>query len=256
MSSQGSREEARGLSVRTLVIASMASALAAVIVSQFWQGGTPIAAAVTPVLVALISEMLHKPTAKIAERVTVDRAALRPSASDPGPEEARRTLPLEPRPERDSEANEPEAGSQVRVYRSRPKRPRMSPRIIAVTGTLAFVIAVAALTLPELIVGQSLGGSDRGTTIFAGKKKSVGDGNESSGDGGDRPQTEEAEPENQPEPEERPEERPEEAEDETEPPTTPDEEPEPEPAETAPQPREAPEQDTTTDTVPEQAPPQ
>lgn len=251
MSSQGFREEARRLSVRTLAIASLASATAAVIVSQFWQGGTPIAAAVTPVLVALISEMLHKPTAKIAERVTVDRAALRPRASDPGPEEARRTMPVEPAPAPPGEERRASGPGDVRVYRSAPKRPRVSPRLIAVTGALAFVIAVAALTLPELIAGQSLGNSGRGTTIFAGKKKSGSDGNDNR-DGENRRQAPDAETDEQPEPSE---ERPEQRRPQTTKPEEPEPKPEPEPVEPAPELRQAPEEeDPTVEPVPEPAP--
>src|SRR3954469_21610567 len=72
------REEQRRLNRRTLAIASIASATAAVVTSQFWAGGTPIAAAVTPVIVALVSEMLHKPTEVIARRITSERPALSP----------------------------------------------------------------------------------------------------------------------------------------------------------------------------------
>ena len=61
------REEERRFNLRTLVIASSASATAAVVTSQLWIAGTWIAAAATPVLVALISELLHRPTEKIAD---------------------------------------------------------------------------------------------------------------------------------------------------------------------------------------------
>src|SRR4051794_25895494 len=72
------REEERHLSLRTLAIASLASASAAIVTSQFWAGGTPIAAAVTPVIVALVSEMLHRPTEAIARRITSERTAILP----------------------------------------------------------------------------------------------------------------------------------------------------------------------------------
>ena len=67
------REEERRLSIRTLAIASLASATAAVLTSQFWAGGTPIAAAVTPVIVALVSEMLHRPSERIARAIPAVR---------------------------------------------------------------------------------------------------------------------------------------------------------------------------------------
>src|SRR4051794_16137660 len=64
-----------GLSLQTLVIAAAASAAAAVIVSHLWKDGTVVAAAMTPVIVAIVkevlarpmeSEIVRKPVAKIA----------------------------------------------------------------------------------------------------------------------------------------------------------------------------------------------
>ena len=77
------REEERRFNVRTLVIASAASATAAVVTSQLWIAGTWLAAATTPVLVTLISELLHRPTDRIAERLTTDRPALRRDRVEP-----------------------------------------------------------------------------------------------------------------------------------------------------------------------------
>ena len=168
MSSQArtSREEERRFSIRTLLIASVASATAAIVTSQFWKGGTPIAAAVTPVIVTIVSEMLHRPTEKIATRLTTERdalpAALRPRRS-PSSNDA-------PAPLRElQEARETLREEAPRVPRSQPAdRRRLPVRAIAVTAALAIVIGVAILTLPELIAGQSLGGGDSGTTIFGG----------------------------------------------------------------------------------------
>jgi hypothetical protein len=64
------REEERRLNTRTLTIASVASASAAAVTSQLWIAGTWIAAALTPVLVALISEAMHRPTERIARAWT------------------------------------------------------------------------------------------------------------------------------------------------------------------------------------------
>src|SRR3954471_11466847 len=105
-------EAQRRLSLRTLAIASIASATAAIVVSQFWAGGTPIAAAVTPVLVALVSEMLHRPTEAIARRITSERTAILPAVKEDGPR------PEEPR-------REPGTEPPVRVYgRGQPPRAR------------------------------------------------------------------------------------------------------------------------------------
>jgi len=157
MSSQSrTREEERRLNLRTLVFASIGSAVAAIITSQFWIAGTPIAAAMTPVIVALVSELLHKPTEKIAEKFTAETDAL-PEAAGAGP------------PPR-SEARDPEPPARdVTIYTSPKRRPnwrRLHWRTILLTGALAFAIAAAVLTLPELIAGQSLGSGDGSTSIF------------------------------------------------------------------------------------------
>ena len=150
------REEQRRLSIRTLVIASVASAAAAVVTSQFWIHGTWISAAMTPVIVAVVSEMLHKPTEAVARRVTTDRTRV--------------VLPEEP-----ERSREP-IPDQIKVYGGRRSggrsRKKFAAGVVAATAALAFAIGAAALTVPELIAGQSIGGGDRGTTIFGGKKKS------------------------------------------------------------------------------------
>lgn len=56
----------------------------------------------------------------------------------------------------------------MKVYRSPSRRPRLAFKPIAATAAIAFVIAAALLTLPELIAGQSFGQGDRGTTLFGG----------------------------------------------------------------------------------------
>src|SRR3954449_11106703 len=56
------RQQARsGLSVTTLMIASLSSLAAALVVSKIWGGGTLFGAAMTPVIVALVSEGLRRP---------------------------------------------------------------------------------------------------------------------------------------------------------------------------------------------------
>ena len=153
MSSQSrTREEERRLNLRTLVFASIGSAAAAIITSQFWIAGTPIAAAMTPVIVALVSEMLHKPTEKIAEKFTSETDAL-PEAAGAGP------------PPR-SEATDPQPPARDVTFYTTPRRRKLPWRTILLTGALAFVIAAAVLTLPELIAGQSLGRGDGSTSIF------------------------------------------------------------------------------------------
>jgi hypothetical protein len=191
------REEERRLSIRTLAIASVASATAAVLTSQFWAGGTPIAAAVTPVIVALVSEMLHRPTVAIERRLTTESAAVLPEAAGAGPpprtEEAARTRALP--------AREPGSSESITVYggddgsrRPRGRRRRIAVNIVVVTAVLAFAIAAAALTLPELIAGESLGSGDGKTSLFGGKSGKKKDESRSPAETTERP-----EPEDQPE---------------------------------------------------------
>jgi uncharacterized membrane protein YhiD involved in acid resistance len=172
-------DERRRLSIRTIAIASIASATAAVVTSQFWAAGTAYAAAFTPLIVALVSELLHRPTEKIAERLTSDREGLGRST----PPSRTREPASVPRP------GEPESGQEpvptgrtphepppteaepfpVSLHKQpAPRRRRIAVGVALATGVLAFAVAAAALTLPELIAGQSIGKSDRKSTFFGG----------------------------------------------------------------------------------------
>ena len=174
MSSQPTREEERRVNIRTLAIASIASAAAAVITSQFWIQGTWMAAAVTPVIVALVSEMLHKPTAAIAERVTSGEASVLPATGGPpSSQHEDDTAPAEP-----GSRGEP-AAPPMRVYRSgagKPVRPRATRRriaigVVAATAVLAFAITAVAMTGTELLTGGSIGKGGGDTTLFSGDSK-------------------------------------------------------------------------------------
>jgi hypothetical protein len=190
-----SAREERRMNIRRLAIASIASASAAVIVSQFWTAGTWLAAALTPVFVMLIQEALHKPTEVIAERFTGNRAAVLPEGTGAGPPPPARELrgaqaedvfPRRAPAEPGSKAGGPEP--PVRVYRSGagggPVRPRTARRklalgTIAVTTLLALAIAAFAITGTELVTGGSIGKSDRPTTLFGGAKSKSSAGDES-----------------------------------------------------------------------------
>jgi hypothetical protein len=169
------REEQRRLSLRTLLIASVASATAALVTSQFWTGGTPIAAAVTPVIVALVSEMLHRPTEVIVRRMTSERTVL-----VPGPERPRTSAPPVPGPRKREEPPMRVYGRDRRTRRDRrmPRRRRIAVGVVATTAVLAFAIAAAALTVPELITGSSIGKGNRQTTLFGGHTSSNGAGSQ------------------------------------------------------------------------------
>ena len=135
-----------GLSVSTLMIAS-ASSLAAALVVGLWGGGTLFGAAMTPVIVALVSEGLHRPARAIDtvrqtrtgryDPVAEGRAGLRE-----GDLEQARPAPVPAA-----------AAAQRRVHRTTPERGRFAlhmprPRVLAAvaTGLVAFVIAGIFLT--------------------------------------------------------------------------------------------------------------
>jgi len=161
------REEERRLNARTLAIASAASASAAAVTSQLWIAGTWIAAAITPLLVALVSELLHRPTQRIARAITSDRPALVLDDAD-------ETAEAEAHP--DPEA--PPLGP-VRVYRqpvAAPSRRRIAVRVVVWTTVLGLVIGAVALTTAELIAGQSIGKSDSATSLVGGKSRKTRSG--------------------------------------------------------------------------------
>jgi hypothetical protein len=191
------READRKLSVQTLVIASISSAAAAVIVSQFWKSGTAPAAAFTPVVVSVVSELLHKPTQAI-KRVTVEKSAVLPEGAGAG-SPAQKTREPVTVPAADTETAKPASDerppplrdgddeavpSDERATRAAPisyhktggnggapsRRPRkIHWKIVAATAALAFVIGAAILTVPEVIAGDSVSAKrEGGTTIFGG----------------------------------------------------------------------------------------
>lgn len=155
------RGDANRLDLRTLVIASVASAVAAIVVSRVWASGTPIAAAATPVLVTLLKEALDRPAGKIAERFTADTRAL------PGKTVRR------------------EAGTaEMRVYRQRPSAratAKINPKVALITGLLAFVIAGLVITGGQVLAGNPFGSDGNGAIILGQQEnngKSSADGNQ------------------------------------------------------------------------------
>ena len=65
MSAPEPEKKQSGLSLQTLIISSLAAATAAIVVPTFWQRGSVIATAFTPIVVALVSEALRRPADKI-----------------------------------------------------------------------------------------------------------------------------------------------------------------------------------------------
>jgi membrane peptidoglycan carboxypeptidase len=188
MSSQtrDSRGGTTGLDFRTLLIASVSSAVAAIVVSRIWASGTPVAAAATPVIVTFLKEALDRPTAAVAARMTAETRALPdtrvrepvPSrvaermrgSADPG-----RTVPPTERPRPRSTSGNGRDPDDIRIYRTQPSTGatlrRVNPRIALITGLLAFVIAGLVITGGQVLAGHPFGKGGHGALILGQHKK-------------------------------------------------------------------------------------
>ena len=69
MSSEKEPQGHSSLSIQTLVISSLAAVAAAIVVPMFWARGSLLATAITPIIVAIVSEALNRP-AKVITSVT------------------------------------------------------------------------------------------------------------------------------------------------------------------------------------------
>jgi hypothetical protein len=188
-------ESQGGLQLQTLLISAASAVAAATIVPLFWQRGTIIATAMTPVIVALVSEGLRRPAqriSKVAPRVTrrtATGAAIRrfePDAADTrhpervgarggGPE---RFDPLPPHARTAAPGAAPDDPFGLR----RPGRRSWWKAGLA-NGLVAFVIAAVVVTGSELaIFGGSVSGGNERTSLFGGTKhKSSADKQDSNG---------------------------------------------------------------------------
>jgi hypothetical protein len=152
-----------GLSLPTLLIAGASSAAAAFIIPLLWKPGTVFAAAMTPVIVALVSEGLKRPTETVKTVAASRRAVPVPQVDD------RDFDPLAPPPPEDLEAL-PQTTTQRAVHKRRGLTGRQW-RLALVTGLVAFVAAVAFVTVSELVAGESVGSDSNPTTFFGRKAK-------------------------------------------------------------------------------------
>jgi len=153
-----------GISLQTLVISSSAAVAAAVIIPTFWEQGTLVATAMTPIIVALVSEALRRPAEKITA-VTPKVASMRarPVTAEPEPE------PFDPLPptERDlAPSARPDDPYGLRTRGLRPKPHHW--RIALATGLAAFAIAAVGLTASELVLGGPATRETGRTTFFGG----------------------------------------------------------------------------------------
>jgi len=162
-------EKKSGISIQTLLISALAAVAAAVVVPLIWERGTLVATAMTPVIVALVSEGLRKPAqaiSTVAPRVTrrsATGAAVRsPEAYEPP------TEPFDPLPASER-ALEPETRPDDPYGLRASPKPRHHWKIALATGAVAFAIAVVVLTSTELVFGGAATKDNRRTTFFGSK---------------------------------------------------------------------------------------
>jgi hypothetical protein len=159
-----------GLSFRTLLISSLAAAAAAVVVPIFWERGSVLATAITPIVVAIVSEALNRQANAITSvtprvtRRTGTGAAVRSEqpagvgARGDGPERVTRWNGTDDDP--------------FGLRTDEPPRRRNFPWRLAIgTGMLAALIGAAVVTASELAVfGHSVAHSGRSTSVFGGSR--------------------------------------------------------------------------------------
>jgi hypothetical protein len=158
------QEKKSGISIQTLVLSSLGAVAAAVIVPMFWDRGTLVATAMTPVIVALTSEALRRPaekitavTPRVTRRSATGAAVRAPEAFDPLPPDERDGAPGV----RDDDPFELRRRAPVRHHW----------RLALATGAVAFVVGAVALTGSELVFGGPATKDNGRTTLFGGSHR-------------------------------------------------------------------------------------
>jgi hypothetical protein len=162
------RQQAKsGLSAPTLMIASLSSLAAALVVSKIWGGGTLIGAAMTPVIVAVVSEGLRRPATVITsvrdtrasrfDPIAEGRAGLREGDL----RHARPAMPAAAVAER--RVHRASGRSVGGGFSLRMPRPRVIAAVM--TGLVAFAIVGVLLTGSELVLGKSVVSPSKRTTF-------------------------------------------------------------------------------------------
>jgi hypothetical protein len=133
-------EPKRGNRFLTLGISSLASIVAAVVTSQFWRGGVVGSAAVTPVIVTLVKDLMSPLARSRAARHEAEEAAV---------------------------ATESAGASGNRSPR-RSRWPFVLGGLLAgiLIGLVAFLLAAVILTVPEVVADKSITGGGGETTFF------------------------------------------------------------------------------------------
>ena len=187
MAREPEQKSGGGLSIQTLLISAVAAVAAATIVPMFWAHGTIVATAMTPVIVALVSEGLRKPVqhvSAVAPKVTRRSgtgAAVRrfePAATETGSPErigARGKGPerFEPLPRHLRDDAPSVRDDDPYGLRKASKTPRPRLKIALATGALAFFLAAGVVTASELALFGGSVSSDRRTSLFGGQKSTA-----------------------------------------------------------------------------------
>ena len=170
------KQDKGGLQLSTLIISSLSAVAAAIVVPMFWERGSLLATAITPIIVALVTEALNRPTKVItqaAPRVrsrTGTAAAVR--ARQPTGVGARGGGP-ERVPRWGDDVDDPFG---LRTPQRKPRR-GFPWKLGIITGLVAAVIGAAVVTASELaIFGHSVGGGkERSTSVFGGSSSNSTD---------------------------------------------------------------------------------
>jgi hypothetical protein len=157
-----------GISVKTLLIAAAASATAAFVIPMIWRPGTVFAAAMTPVIVTLVSEMLRRPVDTVSA-VRVRRTPRGTAILDPPPEEP--FDPLAPASAEELAVLPEPRGAPPPEHRRRPLTAREWKLGLA-TGLVVFAVVALVLTGTELIAGSSVSSGGGRTTFLGGSSDS------------------------------------------------------------------------------------
>ena len=138
-----------------------AAVAAAVVVPMIWERGTLIATAMTPVIVALVSEGLRKPAEKITAVTPLGTRRSATGAAVRDPE-------FDPLPPGEGDV----AVSDDDPFGLRGRAPvKHHWKIALATGAAAFAIAVVGLTMSELVFGGPATKDGGSTTFFSGSSE-------------------------------------------------------------------------------------
>jgi hypothetical protein len=142
---------------------------------MLWRPGTVFAAAMTPIIVTLVSELLHRPVDTVSA-VRERRPARRAEALDQPFDE-----PFDPLAPPSAEELEelPRTREAPRAVHRRPLTARQWKLALA-TGFVAFAMVAVLFTASELLAGDSVSSGGGRTTFFGGGGGGDGESDEPS----------------------------------------------------------------------------